>query len=421
MPIYFLFALATVPVHQSLLEGTEVVRVDASGSITPVRMTLSSDKFTVTIAQEQSKSFFRKSNSGEELDVGEMARIQRGQSTQQFEKARSNRKPNMISRTTSTATLALDPERSFSIIFRGAHTVDLMANSLKARNDICDSLDRILVAFGRVKIRVAHDIQLLRYVWRQYSKTITVKQIYQILQEINYDIKQREVNAVYEKFGKVIGLDRTQRKSGLTFEQMVTFLHKLKRDSWVIKPVTAIWNDLFGEVMNNGKQRLTVSDKSFLEGFLHSKQDQPATLIDVGIIFRRLHDMEIAHTASGPTDLNRIGKDQFEAYLLAVDNAAMDPNKEAFCLNDMNRPLSEYWINSSHNTYLIGDQYTSHSRVEMYSKALYRGSRCLELDIWDGGKSAEGTPVPVVWHGHTMTSKIRFVDIINGKIQFCFT
>jgi len=63
---------------------------------------------------------------------------------------------------------------------------------------------------------------------------------------------------------------------------------------------------------------------------------------------------------------------------------------------------------------LIGDQYTSASRVEMYSNALYRGCRCLELDIWDGGKSLKtGEPIPVVWHGHTMTSKINFVDIIR--------
>jgi len=47
----------------------------------------------------------------------------------------------------------------------------------------------------------------------------------------------------------------------------------------------------------------------------------------------------------------------------------------------------------------------------MYSKALYRGVRCIELDIWDGGKDElTGSPIPVVYHGHTMTSKILFED-----------
>lgn len=183
----------------------------------------------------------------------------------------------------------------------------------------------------------------------------------------------------------------------------------------MVKPVNVIWNELFGEIMNNGKQRLTVSDNTFLDSFLRGKQGQTASnVVDVRKIFTKLHDMEFAHTSlAEPKDIYRINRDQFEAHLLASENDAFDPSMERFRPADMNQPLSEYWISSSHNTYLIGDQYTSHSSVEMYSNALYRGARCLELDIWDGGKSVAGTPIPVVWHGHTMTTKILFVEIIK--------
>lgn len=182
----------------------------------------------------------------------------------------------------------------------------------------------------------------------------------------------------------------------------------------MVKPVNVIWNEQFGEVMNNRKMRITVSDKTFLEKFLHGKQGQTkTTLIDVQKSFRRLHDMEFAHTSSQLIDLNRINKDQFEAYLLAKENDAFDPSMERYREQDMDQPLSEYFINSSHNTYLIGDQYTSQSSVEMYSNALYRGARCLELDIWDGGKSPTGRPMPVVWHGGTLTTKVQFTDIIK--------
>ena len=169
--------------------------------------------------------------------------------------------------------------------------------------------------------------------------------------------------------------------------------------------------------MNNGKARETVSEKTFLEKFLQKTQGEAnATLEDVRRIFRRLHKMEISHqsASAASSDRTRINKDQFEAFLLSSANEAFDPDKERFDPSDMNQPLSEYFINSSHNTYLIGDQYTSASRVEMYSNALYRGCRCLELDIWDGGKAPKtGEPVAVVWHGHTMTSKINFVDVIR--------
>jgi Phosphatidylinositol-specific phospholipase C, X domain len=50
--------------------------------------------------------------------------------------------------------------------------------------------------------------------------------------------------------------------------------------------------------------------------------------------------------------------------------------------------------------------------VSSITKSYSRHS-CLELDIWDGGKDGKGALIPVVWHGHTMTSKISFMDILQ--------
>lgn len=51
---------------------------------------------------------------------------------------------------------------------------------------------------------------------------------------------------------------------------------------------------------------------------------------------------------------------------------------------DTSFPISNYFVSSSHNTYLTGNQLYSKASTEAYKDVLCRGCRCIEIDVWDG-------------------------------------
>uniref|UniRef100_A0A8C9BP16 1-phosphatidylinositol 4,5-bisphosphate phosphodiesterase n=1 Tax=Phocoena sinus TaxID=42100 RepID=A0A8C9BP16_PHOSS len=112
----------------------------------------------------------------------------------------------------------------------------------------------------------------------------------------------------------------------------------------------------------------------------------------------------------------QISVDGFMRYLSGEENGVVPPEK--LDLNeDMSQPLTHYFINSSHNTYLTAGQLAGNSSVEMYRQVLLSGCRCVELDCWKGRTAEEE---PVITHGFTMTTEISFKEVIEAIAECAF-
>ena len=107
-----------------------------------------------------------------------------------------------------------------------------------------------------------------------------------------------------------------------------------------------------------------------------------------------------------------MGFNAFNAFLSSTWNSVLGARPTRIKLD---KPLNEYFISSSHNTYLVGRQVKGESSTEPYIRALQAACRCVEIDCWDGPDGK-----PIVNHGRTLSSPTSFSDCISviGKYAF---
>jgi len=127
---------------------------------------------------------------------------------------------------------------------------------------------------------------------------------------------------------------------------------------------------------------------------------------------------ELCHRYRGPDGRFRLRN--FIAYLHGIENSVFSPKHRYSVYQPMDRPLAHYFINTSHNTYLFGNQVKSESSFEAYIKCLEDGCRCVEIDTWDSPRAENPYDQIVVTHGNTFTTKIKFRDVVPAIMEHAF-
>uniref|UniRef100_A0A3B3ZYZ6 Phosphoinositide phospholipase C n=1 Tax=Periophthalmus magnuspinnatus TaxID=409849 RepID=A0A3B3ZYZ6_9GOBI len=113
-------------------------------------------------------------------------------------------------------------------------------------------------------------------------------------------------------------------------------------------------------------------------------------------------------------EMGLMGIDGFARYLQSPECQLLDPEHQGVC-QDMNMPLSHYYISTSYRSYLLDDQVHGRADLGGLIKALQAGCRCLELGITDG---PEGEPLLGVDLGPDIPLTIRSALEVINKYAF---
>ncbi|XP_061113196.1 1-phosphatidylinositol 4,5-bisphosphate phosphodiesterase eta-2a isoform X2 [Conger conger] len=294
---------------------------------------------------------------------------------------------------------SFDPNCCFSIYY-GEHmeSLDLVSTSGEEARTWITGLKYLMAGISDedslAKRQRTRD-QWLKQTFAEADKngdgSLSISEVLQLLHKLNVNLPRQKVKQMFKE------ADTDENQGTLGFEEFCTFYKMMstRRDLYLLMLT-----------YSNHKDHM---DTDNLTRFLEVEQKMTNVTKE--------HCLEIVSKFEPCPDNQQqgvLGIDGFTSYMRSPSGDIFNP--EHYEVNQpMTHPLCDYFIASSHNTYLMGDQLMSQSRVDMYAWVLQAGCRCVEVDCWDGQDGE-----PIVHHGYTLTSKILFKDVIETINKYAF-
>ncbi|XP_051970490.1 1-phosphatidylinositol 4,5-bisphosphate phosphodiesterase delta-1a [Xyrauchen texanus] len=281
----------------------------------------------------------------------------------------------------------------FSIIFKSRRkNLDLIASSKEEAKQWVKGLEKVMNSTSHLNRQQNSEhwiYSCIRKADKNADNKMSLKELKYFLQQINI-----EVDDIYaEKLFRECDTSNSGTLEGAEIKHFYDLLtHRKEIDV------------IYGKYAHTNGQMSSAD----LLNFLQNEQREP---VSMDYAQKLINKYEVDDTAKQKQHMT---KDGFLMYLNQEEGDIFNPKHKAV-YQDMRQPLNHYFISSSHNTYLMDDQLKGPSSTEAYINALIKGCRCVELDCWDGANGE-----PVIYHGHTLTSKVLFKDVIKAIKEYAF-
>ncbi|XP_057181972.1 1-phosphatidylinositol 4,5-bisphosphate phosphodiesterase delta-4 [Triplophysa rosa] len=286
------------------------------------------------------------------------------------------------------------PDRCFTLVFRGRRgNLDLVAESAEEAQSWIKGIRKLIDNLENMGQREKLDQWICDW-FKKADKNrdgqMNFKEVRDLLKMMNVDMNEHHTLRLFTMADK-------SQSGTLEDDEFVLFYKMLTQREDVLR----VFQEYSGD-----RQKLTLQD---LVDFQREEQ-----LHEDGVQQYALELIKRYEPSDTAKMLHVMTIDGFLMYLSSTEGSIFNPAMLEL-YQDMTQPLSHYFISSSHNTYLLEDQIRGQSSVEGYIRALKRGCRCVEVDCWDGPNGE-----PIVYHGHTFTSKIFFKDVVSVLSNYAF-